>query len=136
MERAIRAAWAWVLATSRRRLLLVSFVGGIVVVSPAVVGLMGFGRPVPAPVTAVSEAELMGQAVTGDVGALRDPYIVAEDGVLYLFSTGEGIPVRRSDDGQRWEQVGEVFPSGLPDWTGEVAPGVAAAWAPALVYLE
>lgn len=81
------------------------------------------------------EPSALGTPVTGDI-ALRDPYIVPDDDEYYLFSTGQGIPVRRSLDGREWEEIGVVFPDGLPGWTENIAPGVTAPWAPSLAYFE
>jgi arabinan endo-1,5-alpha-L-arabinosidase len=77
----------------------------------------------------------LGGHVRGDI-AVRDPHVVVEDGVYYLFSTGPEIPVRRSTDGREWEQIGVVFPFGLPDWTQSVAPGRRAVWAPHVAHFE
>lgn len=77
----------------------------------------------------------LGEPVEGDT-AVRDPHIAVEDGVYYLFSTGPEIPVRRSTDGRVWEEVGVVFPFGLPDWTQSIAPGQRSAWAPHVAHFE
>ncbi|MCY3019929.1 MAG: arabinan endo-1,5-alpha-L-arabinosidase [Planctomycetota bacterium] len=59
---------------------------------------------------------------------LHDPHIIAADGFFYIFSTGKGIPIRRSRDLRTWEQVGTVF-SETPAWAKEHVPDAKNIWA-------
>lgn len=110
---------AW---SSGRR--IVAFLVVMVVIASAI--RLALDRPAPTD---------LGEPVEGDT-AVRDPHIAVEDGVYYLFSTGPEIPVRRSTDGREWEEVGVVFPFGLPDWTQSIAPGRRAVWAPHVAHFE
>lgn len=69
----------------------------------------------------------------GDIAPVHDPDIAVEDGVRYLYSTGPGLPIRRSTDGVTWERVGQVFAGdGLPEWAQDEVPGAIDPWAPDL----
>jgi len=65
----------------------------------------------------------------GDIRRVHDPTIIHQDGVYYLFSTGKGIPIRRSEDMHRWKSVGNVFES-FPPWTQREVAGTRSLWAP------
>jgi arabinan endo-1,5-alpha-L-arabinosidase len=87
---------------------------------------------VPAAVSLAGDApvaiELRG-ATTG----VHDPMAVAADDAFWLFSTGPGISVRRSNDLAHWEAVAPVFaPDAMPQWwTVTVAGhGGREVWAP------
>ncbi len=60
---------------------------------------------------------------------VHDPCVILENGVYYLFSTGPGIPVRRSRDLYHWERAGQVFASN-PAWFRDAVPGATWIWAP------
>ena len=62
------------------------------------------------------------EKLTGDVRSVHDPAIVKDGDTWYIFSTGWGIPIRRSSDLSHWESVGSVFPDGLPGWVREQVP--------------
>lgn len=68
-------------------------------------------------------------AQTGEVRRVHDPVVMEEDGTYWLFSTGRGVPIRRSTDLVRWELAGQVFDS-VPAWAPEAVPGVRGVWAP------
>ena len=69
--------------------------------------------------------------LVGDLTPVHDPDIAVEDGVQYVYSTGPGLPIRRSFDGTTWERVGQVFDGdGLPDWAEDEVPGAIDPWAP------
>ena len=59
-----------------------------------------------------------------------------EDGTFYVFSTNDGIPIRRSPDLLSWEWVGRVFPDQVPSWATQEVPGVEAPWAPGIAYFN
>lgn len=65
----------------------------------------------------------------GAVRDVHDPAVIEEGGRYYLFSTGHGIPIRRSDDLVDWSPAGQVFAE-LPAWASSTIPGVAFPWAP------
>ena len=71
-------------------------------------------------------------AQTGDITPVHDPQVIRQDSTFYLFSTGDGISIRRSPDLYHWEYIGEVFQD-LPDWATESVPGVSNLWAPAIL---
>lgn len=54
-------------------------------------------------------------------------------GKWHLFSTGNGIPYRVSEDGKTWKYVKEIFTT-LPSWHKEVVPGTRNPWAPDISY--
>jgi arabinan endo-1,5-alpha-L-arabinosidase len=55
--------------------------------------------------------------------------LIKAHGEYYLFSTGPGIPIRRSRDLYHWERAGRVFDR-TPAWFKEAVPGSAWIWAP------
>jgi arabinan endo-1,5-alpha-L-arabinosidase len=62
-----------------------------------------------------------------------DPTIAREGEWYYVFSTGAGIPVRRSKDLIDWKMLPSVFPEAVPAWTKEKIPkgsGGDLVWAP------
>jgi arabinan endo-1,5-alpha-L-arabinosidase len=101
-------------------------------------------RPVVDPTgqAAVGDASLApvarGAPLSGALANVHDPTIVRAGNAWYVFSTGDGIPIRRSTDLGRWDVVGEVFPFGLPTWIAEHVPGIdptsRVLWAPDISY--
>ncbi|HEY1921424.1 MAG TPA: family 43 glycosylhydrolase, partial [Tepidisphaeraceae bacterium] len=73
------------------------------------------------------------RAQIGDVQSVHDPRIIAFDGSFYLFSTGIGIPIRRSKDLISWQRIGNVFHD-PPAWANKEFPGVRYFWAPEIAY--
>ena len=64
---------------------------------------------------------------------LPHPTIAREGEWYYVFSTGAGIPVRRSKDLIDWKMLPSVFPEAVPAWTKEKIPkgsGGDLVWAP------
>jgi arabinan endo-1,5-alpha-L-arabinosidase len=73
--------------------------------------------------------------VEGNVSPVHDPVLARQGDSYYLFVTGgrngRGVlPIRRSPDLLRWEQIGFVFPDALPAWTAAEVPRATNAWAP------
>lgn len=64
-----------------------------------------------------------------DPTAIEDP----RDGAVYVFTTGRGIPILRSENLLDWKRVGRVFPNDVPTWAGERIPGSRGIWAPDVV---
>lgn len=73
---------------------------------------------------------------TGDTRDVHDPEIVQAGSDYYVFSTNDGIPIRRSRDLMSWTFLGRVFPDQLPGWARSALPGVEAPWAPAVAYVD
>ena len=68
--------------------------------------------------------------LTGDIQGVHDPDIIEADGVFYLFSTGNGIQLRTSDDLTSWQFQGRVFDT-VPSWiTTTAASEPDNLWAP------
>ena len=67
--------------------------------------------------------------------ATHDPSMVrGRDGAFYIFSTHNGIEIRRSRDLVHWRFVGEVLPGGA-SWAGDYQEdGAKDAWAPDASY--
>jgi arabinan endo-1,5-alpha-L-arabinosidase len=64
----------------------------------------------------------------------HDPVLVREGSFYYLFSTGQGIPVKRSRDLATWEFLPPVF-STRPAWVIKELPGATGDfWAPDLSF--
>src|SRR4051794_2132859 len=80
-------------------------------------GLLVVGRAVPA------------DAQVGDVTRMHDPCIIEAGGKYYVFQTGNGIPIRVSEDLYTWKNLGRVFEAS-PAWTQERVPRVRYFWAP------
>jgi arabinan endo-1,5-alpha-L-arabinosidase len=73
-------------------------------------------------------------AQVGDVTYILAPCIIEQNGTYYLFSTGQNISIRRSNDLYYWEEyVGSVFDA-IPDWAITEVPGVENIWAPNIFY--
>jgi arabinan endo-1,5-alpha-L-arabinosidase len=73
-------------------------------------------------------------AQTVDVTRVHDPSMIKAGDAYYLFSTGYGVPMRRSTDLLKWEKVGQVFER-TPDWALRMIPGAQLGmWAPDISY--
>ncbi|MBE0536782.1 MAG: arabinan endo-1,5-alpha-L-arabinosidase [Phycisphaerae bacterium] len=67
-----------------------------------------------------------------------DPTIIKShtDGLYYIFSTGRGLPIRRSKDLVQWEGMGRVFDTRVPAWAVKEVPGTTAIWAPDISFFN
>ena len=74
------------------------------------------------------------RAQQGDVRDVHDPVMIRENGVWYVFSTGAGIPVRRSKDLLQWEAAGRAFAEDVPPWAQAEIPEAKQIWAPDISY--
>ena len=72
---------------------------------------------------------------TGDVTGVLSPAVVQQGDIYYLFSSGSGIPVRRSDNLIHWEAAGQVFDS-LANWTRTVIPEGDSLSSPEVAYFN
>jgi len=60
----------------------------------------------------------------------HDPVIVKEGGSYYLFTTGPGVSVWKSEDFSSWSMQTPVFPE-IPEWTTQTVSGFNGHfWAP------
>jgi arabinan endo-1,5-alpha-L-arabinosidase len=91
-------------------------------------GLLGIGNPGAVPHTSVPTTEA--PRLSGDTAQVHDPAIAASNHAYYLFSTGPGIPIRRSTDLVHWSLVGRVFATDVPAWGPQLVPGSDGVWAP------
>jgi arabinan endo-1,5-alpha-L-arabinosidase len=70
-------------------------------------------------------------AVEGSaVAPVHDPAVIRQGVYYYLFSTGRGIPIRRSTDLVNWQRTGRVFENDVPEWVKEAIPEARGLWAP------
>ena len=74
-------------------------------------------------------------AQSGDVIFVHDPCIIKSGNYYYVFSTGDGIEMRRSADLQSWSRLHQVF-SSIPEWGVQEVPGVSNVWAPDIFYRD
>lgn len=75
-------------------------------------------------------------AQQGGIARVHDPCVIRQGETYYLFSTGRGVPIRKSGDLIHWTEAGRVFPEGLPEWAGREVPGARSLWAPDISYFE
>ena len=74
-------------------------------------------------------------SVAGAIMNIHDPVIIKQDDSYYLFSTGIGIPVKRSTDLRQWRiaRGGTVFQR-MPAEAYEYVPQADSLWAPDISY--
>ena len=75
-------------------------------------------------------------AQQGGTRNVHDPSLLRQGDAYYLFSTGRGIPIRKSGDLVRWDDAGRVFPDGPPEWAKREVPGARSLWAPDISFTE
>jgi arabinan endo-1,5-alpha-L-arabinosidase len=69
-------------------------------------------------------------ALKGNLGT-HDPMVLGADGKFYLFSTGDDIGAKTSNDLVTWQAAPDVFSSPKrPAWLAQQVPGVSNLWAP------
>jgi len=79
--------------------------------------------------------------LTGSVSPVRDPSVVRENNIYYVFSTDTGAPVKGnlpilcSQDRVAWSFCGAVFTQ-IPAWVVQKVPGVTGLWAPDISYFN
>ena len=70
-----------------------------------------------------------------DTLMVHDPVMAYEDGKYYIFSTGMGISMVKSDDRKTWTFEGKSVLDEIPAWTQEAVPGFKNhVWAPDVIY--
>ncbi len=52
----------------------------------------------------------------------------------YVFSTGKGIRIWRSEDLKNWKRIGQVFDEAVPAWAKKLIPKSDSIWAPDIRY--
>ena len=68
--------------------------------------------------------------LSGAPAYVHDPSIIKAGGTWYMFSTGHGIAVKRSQDLRSWEFLPPVFAT-TPQWMRSEMPGFSGdIWAP------
>ncbi len=84
----------------------------------------------------MTSSPLQARPDTGEnaIRFVHDPCVIQDRGQYYLFSTGPGIPMRRSRDLVHWTAVGQVFPTPVPDWAVREVPRARGLWAPDISY--
>ncbi|UCG15326.1 MAG: arabinan endo-1,5-alpha-L-arabinosidase [Phycisphaerales bacterium] len=70
----------------------------------------------------------------GATRGVHDPVMIRENDAYYVFSSGAGIPVRRSKDMLQWKQIGRVFDEDVPAWAKKEIPQAQHVWAPDISY--
>jgi hypothetical protein len=94
------------------------------------VSLSGCGGTAPMP-TPANSGELydVDWTLSGNLTA-HDPVIIKQGDTWYIFTTGTGITMKRSEDGTHWEDIGPVF-SPQPEWNRQLVPlNDGNLWAP------
>lgn len=79
----------------------------------------------------IPEGTAMPLQLTGALRQVHDPVMIHAEDTYYVFCTGNGIPIRRSEDMLDWKQgfPPSVF-ARVPDWALEKIPGATNIWAP------
>lgn len=86
-------------------------------------------------IIALSGSSVM--AVEGVLDGMPDPTIIeGDDGYFYIFATGKGLPIYRSNDLVTWKEIDRVFDKPVPDWAKEAIPETEGIWAPDIVKLN
>lgn len=112
---------------------------GLAVLVSGVVGCgEGDGPTVVEPDPCVSAAVSYPDDPTqvGSTAHVHDPEIARDGTAYFVYSTNDGIPIRRSTDLLNWSFVGRVFPNQLPAWAPGEVPGVEAPWAPGIGFFN
>jgi len=75
--------------------------------------------------------------VKGAILNIHDPVVIQQDDSYYLFSTGVGIPIKRSTDLQDWRiaRGGTVFQQ-MPEEASAYVPDADSIWAPDISYYD
>lgn len=77
----------------------------------------------------------IGFAQNGDIVGVHDPCMIKDSDAYYLFSTGRGIPMRKSHDMETWTRIGSGIPR-LPAWATELVPNAKFPWAPDISFFD
>jgi GH43 family beta-xylosidase len=98
--------------------------------------LSGCKGPAPTPIPAnTGELYDIDWTLSGNLDA-HDPVIIKQGDAWYVFTTGLGISMKRSQDGAHWEQIGKVFDP-QPAWHKRMIPkNDGNLWAPDIFYYQ
>jgi len=100
-------------------------------------GLPRLPRRLASPSVLLQDTTMTALELTGSLKQVHDPVIIKAEDAYYLFSTGNGIAVRRSTDLLEWKTT---FPPNVftrvPAWALEMVPGAASMWAPDISYFN
>ncbi len=98
--------------------------------------LAGCRAPTPTPLPPnTGELYDIDWTLSGNLDA-HDPVIIKQADTWYVFTTGHGISIKRSQDGRYWEAIGQVFDP-QPDWHKQVIPrNDGNLWAPDIFFYE
>src|SRR3954471_10651902 len=66
---------------------------------------------------------------------VHDPCAIFANNAYYLFCTGRGTPMFRSDDLYHWTRLGVVFPE-HPAWAAREVPSSRGQWAPDISFFN
>jgi arabinan endo-1,5-alpha-L-arabinosidase len=73
--------------------------------------------------------------LSGDLDA-HDPVIIKQGDTWYVFTTGLGISMKRSQDGRHWENIGRAFDP-QPAWHKQTIPrNDGNLWAPDIFFYQ
>jgi len=73
--------------------------------------------------------------LTGNLDA-HDPVIIREGTTWYIYTTGTGIAMKRSENGTAWSTIGRVFNT-QPSWHRQLIPANDGnLWAPDIFYYQ
>ena len=88
------------------------------------------------PIPRLERNNSMRLELTGAIQRVHDPSIIKDGDTYYVFCTGNGIPVRKSTESDRWNNgnPGHSSSRGVPDWAREILPGQNDMWAPDISY--
>ncbi len=83
---------------------------------------------------AVNSAEVLTAAAAP--APAHDPVIMKEGEQYYMFTTGQGVSIGKSDDLVTWQYAGRVF-NKVPAWTFEEVPEFEGhLWAPDIAFIN
>jgi arabinan endo-1,5-alpha-L-arabinosidase len=97
---------------------------------------LGLGMNLPSLALGQGDASV-NLELDGSIRRVHDPAIMKDGDTYYVFSTGAGIPVRRSTDLVNWEiSFPAVVLPRIPDWARELIPNQNDFWAPDISYFN
>jgi arabinan endo-1,5-alpha-L-arabinosidase len=80
-------------------------------------------------------SQTTGTQLKGDL-RVHDPVMIKENGVYYVFATGSGVSILRSEDRINWSRAGRVFQQNLEWWQNDIPDHNGHIWAPDIHYRD